>query len=1278
GTLTAEAGGGLEVVLNGRTYVYGTDSELSITGNTWRLNVGSSAALSDGVYDVVVRVSDAAGNQSEDSTTNELTIDTIAPIQPTVTPQITSDSAPVINGTITLASGEEFRVSVGGRTYVYGVDPELTITGNNWTLNIPNALSEGIYDVVATVTDAAGNVSRDTTTNELTIDVTPPVTPTVDELTSDSNTPSITGSVSIGANEQFSVTVNGQTYILGTDSELTVTGNTWTLNIGTPLPDGVYDVIASLRDEAGNISNDTTTNELVIDTVAPAIPTVIAVATKDPTPTIQGTVTLGVNEQFSVEVNGRIYVFGTDSELTVSGNNWTLAVAETLAEGTYDVKAVVRDAAGNESVDTTSNELVIDTTAGIPPTVTTLVTTDTTPTIQGTVTLELNDQFRVTVGGRTYVLGTDSELTVNGGTWKLEVPVVLAEGVYDVVAVVRDAAGNESIDQTTNELTIDNTAPVIPTVNSFTTSDTTPTITGTVSLESNGSFSVTVNGVTYRYGEFAGLEVTGNTWSLTIPDANALPLGEFDVIATVTDEAGNSAVDNTTNEVTIINAVIPPTVNSQTTNNQSPQLSGTVNYSAGDIFKVKVNGVTYAYNVDPELSISGNIWTLNVAETLDQGIYDIEAIHTDGLGNVLTDSTTGELTIILDSVDRPTVYGLTTKDTTPTVTGTVSLESGDNFKVTVNGVTYVLGVNSELSVNGINWTLNIPDANALGVGVYDVVAIKTTGAGTELADTSTNELNIVEESRNIDLAITKTGDARVIIGDTVYYDLKVDNLGDVSMNYLLIEDDLTGKGLAMARYRIKGEQSWDNAKSWNGRTVISELAANATKTLQIRAYVIPQNDRTITNVAWVNRATASSEENAANNTSSFNTELYNGVEARIRPESDTICVNGTATMSAGVSKGLNLVYLWNVTSSPNGSNYTLSNPTLTDVTFTADTPGDYSIAVTARNTSTGITNSATATVHVATVRSVIEGFHPVTQALYYPQVNDVEIYGAEKADGTSTWPRLDGTQSLGLGNTYLWTSNDEGTIADGNLTDASVTVGSEGIYQLKVVNRFGCENQNQVTVGKKYHPIGVPRDTTIKEDAVISLNVFPNTIQYPGDSLVYDQDGDYDFNAVNIVNADDNSQTTYGTVTYDEQTRLLKYTQSKPINNQQQQDEIRLVITDQYSLPTEEFAVNITIEPRPFIVPNAFSPNGDGINDNFVIEGITKDEFAVNTIEIYNRWGGKVFTASNYDNVNNVWDGRANVGGTIGTGELPTGTYYFVLRISGEQSDYTGWIYLDR
>ena len=73
-------------------------------------------------------------------------------------------------------------------------------------------------------------------------------------------------------------------------------------------------------------------------------------------------------------------------------------------------------------------------------------------------------------------------------------------------------------------------------------------------------------------------------------------------------------------------------------------------------------------------------------------------------------------------------------------------------------------------------------------------------------------------------------------------------------------------------------------------------------------------------------------------------------------------------------------------------------------------------------------------------------------------------------------------------------------------------------------------------------------------------------------------------------------------------------------------------------------------KPYALYAPNAFSPDGDGINDYFNVVGQGLTNYI---IEIYNRWGQMVFKSTNLDN---QWDGKFQ---PINS---PPGTYVYKIK----------------
>ena len=90
------------------------------------------------------------------------------------------------------------------------------------------------------------------------------------------------------------------------------------------------------------------------------------------------------------------------------------------------------------------------------------------------------------------------------------------------------------------------------------------------------------------------------------------------------------------------------------------------------------------------------------------------------------------------------------------------------------------------------------------------------------------------------------------------------------------------------------------------------------------------------------------------------------------------------------------------------------------------------------------------------------------------------------------------------------------------------------------------------------------------------------------------------------------------------------------------------------------------------VIPEIFTPNGDGKNDVFDIKGL--DAYPKNSLHVFNRWGNPVYSAEPY---NNDWNGNPNEAGKTGSGKLPSGTYYYILDLGDDQKTiYRGFIQL--
>ncbi len=108
-----------------------------------------------------------------------------------------------------------------------------------------------------------------------------------------------------------------------------------------------------------------------------------------------------------------------------------------------------------------------------------------------------------------------------------------------------------------------------------------------------------------------------------------------------------------------------------------------------------------------------------------------------------------------------------------------------------------------------------------------------------------------------------------------------------------------------------------------------------------------------------------------------------------------------------------------------------------------------------------------------------------------------------------------------------------------------------------------------------------------------------------------------------------------------------------------------LTVTDVRGCVAQDTA-RIIVSP-PIVIDNTFTPNGDGTNDLWNIKGIAI--YTAATVDIFNRWGQKVFHSLGYPK---EWDG------TFDGKALPPGVYYYIVNTNYRGQVLSGWVALVR
>ncbi len=186
----------------------------------------------------------------------------------------------------------------------------------------------------------------------------------------------------------------------------------------------------------------------------------------------------------------------------------------------------------------------------------------------------------------------------------------------------------------------------------------------------------------------------------------------------------------------------------------------------------------------------------------------------------------------------------------------------------------------------------------------------------------------------------------------------------------------------------------------------------------------------------------------------------------------------------------------------------------------------------------------------------------------------------------------------------------------------------------------------QVTPKVLLNPIAERDIDTTEEGTMVTIDVLAN------DSIFG-----------TLQNMEILSAPANGTATFNLD-NMISYTPNDDYCNSSSPDLIMYGICNDNGCDTA--MVEIWVPCGNLEIKNGFSPNNDGINDYFRINGL--QNFPNNNVTIFNRWGTKVFSQQGYKN---QWDG------TFEDKDLPDGTYFYIFD-DGKGKKYSGWVQINR
>ncbi len=306
-----------------------------------------------------------------------------------------------------------------------------------------------------------------------------------------------------------------------------------------------------------------------------------------------------------------------------------------------EVSVVYLDGEGGELAGE-NDSAVLDITANDAPVVTIVADADNSGFVSATET-QTNITVRIDLPASVSI---DDVVSVNNGVTTTQIvvgpldfaersvvatiPNVTEGETLTVQVQITDAAGNRSPVATDSAL-LDTVAPGKPYVTTLVTNSATPVIDGGYPIEETALLTVSINGAVYASGDGQLIKGGDGTWQLTIPPSDALLTGTYDVRTELTDMAGNTSRDDTSDELTV-DLIIPELLvqNPGPSTDPAPMVSGTTDQADGALVVVSLADGSFVC----EAVVINLAWSCRTQVQLETGTTNLTVTTEDAAGNL--------------------------------------------------------------------------------------------------------------------------------------------------------------------------------------------------------------------------------------------------------------------------------------------------------------------------------------------------------------------------------------------------------------------------------------------------------------------------------------------------------------------------------------------------------------------------------------------------------------------------------------------------------------------